>query len=164
MIRRTLLLGTLLVAGCDIPVQPDNVVTEAAEVNGGVAANILGDDSLTVKLPKGETLSVSCSTDSALVYVDTLRAAPAPPPLHDVFGTFTVDGQSLAPSELGWGGSPRSAWTLHDRNPIRPTALKIVRAHEVKFAPPAAYGGGAPIVWKIDLTPADRQRISKACQ
>ncbi|RYG93423.1 MAG: hypothetical protein EON58_18355 [Alphaproteobacteria bacterium] len=164
MIKRLSLVGPLLLFGCDIPVQPDNVIVEPVEVNGGVAANVFGDDSLTVKLPTGEKLSVSCSAESAFVYVDTLRAAPTPPPLHGVFGTFTVDGQVLAPSELGWGGSPRSAWTLHDRNPIRPTALKIVKAHKVKFAPPAAYGGGAPIVWKLDVASADRERIVKACQ
>lgn len=137
---------------------------EPAEVNGGVAADVFGNESLVVKLPDGETLSVSCSFGRAFIYVDTLRAAPSPPPLHGVFGTFTVDGKSLAPSELGWGGSPRSAWTLHDRNPVRPIALQIAKAREVTFVPPAAYGGSARIVWKVNLTPASRKRIVEACQ
>lgn len=156
--------ASMLLLGCDRSTNNDKVIIDPAETNGGVSKDLFDDESLVVALPTGESLSVSCGPYRASVDIDTKRPAQSQPPLHGVFGTFTIDGVKLAPSELGWNGLIKSAWSLHDRNPTRPTAMKIAAAKEVTFRPPVGFGGSSPITWRIQLDRADRDRITSACR
>lgn len=162
--RRSACCVCLLLIGCGGSEQSDKVIIDQVETNGGVAKNLFDDESLVVALPTGEKLSVTCGEYRASVDIDTKRPAQSQPPLHGIFGTFTIDGVKLAPSELGWIGLIKSAWSLHDRNPTRPTAAAIAAANEVTFRPPAEFGGDSPITWRIQLKPADRARIVSACR
>ena len=162
--RKSAVCACLLLLGCDRTTKDDEVIIDPTETNGGVAKDLFNDESLVVALPTGERLSVSCGQHRASVDIDTKRPAQAQPPLHGVFGTFMIDGVKLAPSELGWNGLIKSAWSLHDRNPIRPIAMKIAAANEVAFRPPVGFGGSSPITWRIQLNRADRDRITSACR
>lgn len=162
--RNAAVCACLLLLACDRTTRNDEVIVDPTETNGGVAKDLFDDESLVVALPTGEKLSVSCGQYRASVSIDTMRPAQSQPPLHGIFGIFTIDGAQLAPSELGWNGLIKSAWSLHDRNPTRPTAMKIAAANEVTFRPPAGFGGSSPITWRIQLTRADRKRITSACR
>lgn len=152
-----IIIATLL-TGCDLP------QTETAPDNASVGRTILDKPEINIVTARGETLSVSCSAGGAFVYVDTKRAASKVPPLHGVYGTFTVDGRKLPPTELGWGSQPPSAWTAHDRNPTKPLALAIARAHTVTFEAPRDFDTGRPISWKIDLDAGLRRPVVEACE
>ncbi|WP_156487361.1 hypothetical protein [Sphingomonas melonis] len=158
----------LAAGGCDIP-KPTNENDEGLQntaldtaANGQtvVGEALLAGKQMATKLPSGETLSISCSDTSASIYVDTLQGIAKPPPLHGVMGHFVVDGKALPATELAWGVKPSSSWSAHDRKPVRPLAVAIVKAKSVSFKPPY---DGRMISWKIAMPEADRVTILQAC-
>lgn len=163
MNTKPILLALFAVAGCNAETQTVKAGSEVNRTGTEVAKNFMGELEFTVKNREGQTISAHCGSDNGFVYVDTLRPVASPPPLHGVYGQFIIDGRRAIRTELGWGSQPPSAWTAHDRNPVKPLVLDLIAAKTVKFVGPDHYAAGPPVAWTIDISERNRDLLKRSC-